>query len=49
MFFRASSHEVGSGFGLYNVNAAVTKLNGKITVDSKINKGTSFRVIIQNK
>jgi two-component system sensor histidine kinase/response regulator len=49
MFFRASSQEVGSGFGLYNVKAAVIKLNGKITVDSEINKGTSFKVVIQNK
>jgi two-component system sensor histidine kinase/response regulator len=49
MFFRASSQEVGSGFGLYNVKAAVTKLNGKITVDSEINKGTCFQVFIQNK
>lgn len=49
MFFRASAQEVGSGFGLYNVKAAVTKLNGKITVDSEINKGTSFKVTIQNK
>jgi signal transduction histidine kinase len=49
MFFRASSQEVGSGFGLYNVKAAVSKLNGKITVDSEVDKGTSFKVIIQNK
>lgn len=49
MFFRASSQEVGSGFGLYNVKAAVTKLNGEITVISEINKGTSFKVTIQNK
>lgn len=49
MFFRASSQEVGSGFGLYNVKAAVSKLNGKITVDSELNKGTCFRVTIQNK
>ena len=49
MFFRASSHEVGSGFGLYNVKAAVSKLNGKIIVDSEINKGTCFKVTIQNK
>ncbi|MHB1176772.1 MAG: hybrid sensor histidine kinase/response regulator [Daejeonella sp.] len=49
MFFRATSQEVGSGFGLYNVKAAVTKLNGEITVDSEINKGTNFKVIIQNK
>ncbi len=49
MFFRASTQDVGSGFGLYNVKAAVTKLNGKITVDSEINKGTHFKVIVQNK
>lgn len=49
MFFRASSQEVGSGFGLYNVNVAVTKLNGKISVDSELGKGTSFLVTIQNK
>lgn len=49
MFFRASSQEVGSGFGLYNVKAAVSKLNGKITVDSEVNKGTHFNVTIQNK
>jgi len=49
MFFRASSQEVGSGFGLYNVKAAITKLNGIITVDSVVNKGTTFKVTIQNK
>ena len=49
MFFRASSQEVGSGFGLYNVKAAISKLNGKITVDSEVNKGTTFKVTIQNK
>lgn len=49
MFFRASSYEVGSGFGLYNVKVAIAKLNGKITVDSELNKGTSFKVTIQNK
>lgn len=49
MFFRANSQEVGSGFGLYNVNAAVIKLNGKIDVDSEIDKGTQFTVTIQNK
>ena len=49
MFFRASTQNVGSGFGLYNVNAAVVKLNGKITVNSELNKGTHFMVTIQNK
>lgn len=49
MFYRASSHEVGSGFGLYNVKAALSKLNGKVDVTSEVNKGTSFKVIIENK
>jgi signal transduction histidine kinase len=49
MFYRANSEEVGTGFGLYNVKAAVTKLNGKITVESEINKGAIFKVFIQNK
>lgn len=49
MFFRASSQQVGSGFGLYNVKAAISKLNGKISVESEINIGTSFKVTIQDK
>ena len=49
MFFRANSSEVGSGFGLYNVKAAVIKLNGKINVNSILNQGTSFVVTIENK
>jgi len=49
MFFRASSQEVGSGFGLYNVKDALLKLNGEITVDSVVDKGTTFQVKIRNK
>lgn len=49
MFYRANSEEVGTGFGLYNVKAAVTKLNGKINVESEINHGTIFKVFILNK
>lgn len=49
MFFRASSDEVGSGFGLFNVKDALTKLNGEIKVDSLINQGTTFTVTIRNK
>ena len=42
MFFRAIAQDVGSGFGLYNVKAAVTK-TCEITVDSEINEGTRFK------
>jgi signal transduction histidine kinase len=49
MFFRASSEEVGSGFGLYNVKDALTKLNGEIKVNSLIDLGTTFTVTIRSK
>lgn len=46
MFYRATSEEPGSGFGLYNVKDALNKLNGTIEVISKVNEGTTFKVII---
>lgn len=49
LFFRASSQEAGSGFGLYNVKSALLKLNGKIEVDSQLEIGTVFKVSIPNK
>ncbi len=49
MFFRATTEEVGSGFGLYNVKAAVLKLNGEIKVDSLLEKGSVFKITIPNK
>lgn len=49
MFFRATSEEVGSGFGLYNVKDALLKLNGDIKVDSEVDQGTTFKVVIRNK
>ena len=49
MFYRATNEETGSGFGLYNVKDALSKLNGEITVDSKPNEGTKFKVIIPSK
>ena len=49
MFFRATSQDVGSGFGLYNVKDALLKLNGEIKVDSVINEGTTFTVKVRNK
>ncbi len=46
MFYRATSEEPGSGFGLYNVKDALNKLNGSIEVVSVINEGTTFKVTI---
>lgn len=49
LFYRASSQEAGSGFGLYNVKSALLKLNGQIEVNSVLNKGTTFKVTIPTK
>ena len=48
MFFRASESSYGSGLGLYIVKTAVSKLNGKISVESELGKGTKFTVLIPN-
>jgi len=49
MFYRATSEETGSGFGLYNAKDALNKLKGTIEVESKVNEGSVFRVIIPGK
>ncbi len=49
MFFRGSAGEIGSGFGLYNVKIALSKLNGVIKVDTQIGKGSIFIVTVPNK
>lgn len=48
MFFRATENSQGSGLGLYIVKNVIDKLGGKITVDSKENVGTTFRVVLPN-
>lgn len=49
MFYRATSEEAGSGFGLYNVKDALAKLNGEIEVISAVNEGSTFKVTIPGK
>lgn len=49
MFYRATSEEPGSGFGLYNVKDALRKLGGDIKVRSKLNEGSIFIVTIPGK
>jgi len=46
LFYRASSQEPGSGFGLYNVKSALLKLDGQIEVNSVMHQGTTFKVNI---
>lgn len=46
MFFRGTSQNSGSGIGLYVVNEAVHKLNGRINVTSVQNGGTTFSIEI---
>jgi signal transduction histidine kinase len=48
MFFRASYESKGSGLGLYIVKGTIEKLNGKISVESKLGEGTKFYVEIPN-
>ncbi len=48
MFFRATNHNFGSGIGLYIVKDAVSRLNGKIYVDSEVGRGTVFRIDLPN-
>lgn len=49
MFYRANSQEPGSGFGLYNMKDAVSKINGNIEVNSTFEKGSVFTVHIPSK
>ena len=49
MFYRATSEESGSGFGLFNVKDALNRVNGNIEVTSAVNEGTSFKVTIPGK
>lgn len=48
MFFRATERGSGSGLGLYIVNETVTKLEGTISVASKLGQGSTFEITIPN-
>lgn len=49
LFFRASVQESGSGLGLFNVKSVISKLNGTIEVNSTVNEGSVFTVVIPHK
>ena len=48
MFYRASDQSEGSGLGLYIVKNAVDKLGGKISVESELERGTTFKINLPN-
>jgi len=49
MFFRANNINAGSGIGLYIVNEAVKKLDGKIEAQSVVGEKTVFTVTLPNR
>lgn len=49
MFFRATKMSSGSGFGLYNVKDALSKLGGTIDVVSQLGVGTKFVLTVPSK
>ncbi|MBL6447051.1 PAS domain-containing sensor histidine kinase [Fulvivirga sp. 29W222] len=48
MFFRGTHRSKGSGIGLYIVKETLNKLNGTITVNSEVKKGTIVEVNVPN-
>ncbi|AIM36448.1 ATP-binding protein [Sphingobacterium sp. SG20118] len=49
LFFRASDQAKGMGFGLYNVQSALLKLQGTVEVKSQLGVGTTFTIVVPNK
>jgi two-component system, NtrC family, sensor kinase len=47
-FFTTKAPGKGTGLGLYNVKTIVNKMHGVITVDSQIEKGTTFTLTFPN-
>ena len=46
-FFKSKNHH-GSGLGLFIVKEALTKIDGRIAVNSSIDHGTTFKITIPN-
>lgn len=49
MFYRASPDAKGSGLGLYIVQETMDKMEGSISAESKLGKGTKFSIRIPNR
>lgn len=48
MFFQAARESSGSGLGLFIVKETINKLDGSISVQSKLKEGSCFEVILPN-
>jgi signal transduction histidine kinase len=48
MFYRAHKTPGGSGLGLYIVKEAIDKLGGTIKIESQVDVGTKFAIVIPN-
>jgi len=48
MFFRATNKADGSGLGLYITRQTIEKLQGSISVESSLGKGTTFLLTLPN-
>jgi signal transduction histidine kinase len=48
MFYRATERSEGAGLGLYIVKEAVEKLQGNISVDSRVGSSTVFKIVLPN-
>ena len=48
MFFRANADSKGSGLGLYIVKGVLEKLEGSVSVQSRVGEGTTFNFEIPN-
>ncbi len=46
MFFRANDHIQGTGLGLYILQRAVERLNGKVSFSSELQVGTIFTIFL---
>jgi signal transduction histidine kinase len=45
-FFTTKEPGKGTGLGLYNVKTVVTKMRGKIDVESRVAHGTTFTITL---
>ncbi|WP_040473869.1 PAS domain S-box protein [Flavobacterium frigoris] len=48
MFYRLSSKTIGSGIGLYIVKDTVQMLDGRISINSELNVGSTFNIMLKN-
>lgn len=48
MFFRATNQSFGAGIGLYIVKEALNRVNGTIELESTLNQGSRFTVLLPN-